>query len=160
MSEVRCQRSEVRGADVRSQMAAEREQRSEGRAHSARGTGFRNEASLFFCIQFYDSWLRELPQEIRSDLQRLSQQARSLGRLAETTVNIPHCAALGSSCSMRPDRFLVLKSPTSTVPKDSVTWSFISGRAGRRRRSLHQLPRRHPNFRIQRWPVAYQKYCG
>ena len=99
----RGQKSEIRG-----QMAAEREQRSEGRAHSAWGTGFRNEASLFLCIQFYDSWLRELPQEIRSDLQRLSQQARSLGRLAETTVHIPHCAATGSSCSMRPNRFLVL----------------------------------------------------
>ena len=37
----------------------------------------------------YDSWLRELPPEIRSDLQRLSPQARSLSRLAETTVNIP-----------------------------------------------------------------------
>ncbi len=37
----------------------------------------------------YDSWLRELPQEIRSDPQRLSLQARSLSRLAVTTVNIP-----------------------------------------------------------------------
>ena len=37
----------------------------------------------------YDSWLRELPPEIRSDLQRLSPEARSLSRLAETTVNIP-----------------------------------------------------------------------
>ena len=109
-TEVRGQKSEVRGqkSEVRGQMAAEREQRLEGRAHSAWGTGFRNEASLFFCIQFYDSWLRELPQEIRSDLQRLSQQARSLGRLAETTVHIPHCAATGSSCSMRSNRFLVL----------------------------------------------------
>ena len=37
----------------------------------------------------YDSWLKELPPEIRSDPQRLSQQAQSLSRLAETTVNIP-----------------------------------------------------------------------
>ena len=37
----------------------------------------------------YDSWLRELPPEIRSDLQRLSPEARSLSRLAQTTVNIP-----------------------------------------------------------------------
>jgi cardiolipin synthase len=37
----------------------------------------------------YDSWLRELPPEIRSDPQRLSPQARSLSRLAVTTVNIP-----------------------------------------------------------------------
>ncbi|MBE9530585.1 MAG: PLDc N-terminal domain-containing protein, partial [Proteobacteria bacterium] len=37
----------------------------------------------------YDSWLQDLPPEIRSDLQRLSPQARSLSRLAETTVNIP-----------------------------------------------------------------------
>ncbi|CAB1061571.1 Cardiolipin synthase, bacterial type ClsA [Olavius sp. associated proteobacterium Delta 1] len=37
----------------------------------------------------YDNWLSGLPNEIRSDLQRLSPQARSLSRLAETTVNIP-----------------------------------------------------------------------
>jgi cardiolipin synthase len=37
----------------------------------------------------YDSWLQNLPPEIRSDPQRLSPQARSLSRLAETTVNIP-----------------------------------------------------------------------
>jgi hypothetical protein len=37
----------------------------------------------------YDSWLRELPPEIRSDPQKLSPQARSLSRLAQTTVNIP-----------------------------------------------------------------------
>jgi cardiolipin synthase len=37
----------------------------------------------------YDSWLSGLPNIIRSDLQRLSPQARSLSRLAETTVNIP-----------------------------------------------------------------------
>jgi cardiolipin synthase len=37
----------------------------------------------------YDSWLQDLPPEIRSDLQGLSPQARSLSRLAETTVNIP-----------------------------------------------------------------------
>ena len=37
----------------------------------------------------YDSWLQDLPPEFRSDLQRLSPQARSLSRLAETTVNIP-----------------------------------------------------------------------
>ncbi len=37
----------------------------------------------------YDSWLRELPPEIRSDPQRLSPEARSLSCLAETTVNIP-----------------------------------------------------------------------
>ncbi len=37
----------------------------------------------------YDSWLQDLPPEIRSDPQRLSPQARSLSRLAETTVNIP-----------------------------------------------------------------------
>ncbi len=37
----------------------------------------------------YDSWLRGLPPEIRSDPQRLSPEARSLSRQAETTVNIP-----------------------------------------------------------------------
>ena len=37
----------------------------------------------------YDSWLKELPPEIQSDPQRLSPQARSLSRLAATTVNIP-----------------------------------------------------------------------
>lgn len=37
----------------------------------------------------YDSWLRELPPEIRSDPQRLSPEARSLSRLAQTAVNIP-----------------------------------------------------------------------
>jgi len=37
----------------------------------------------------YDSWLQDLPPEIRSNPQRLSPQARSLSRLAETTVNIP-----------------------------------------------------------------------
>jgi len=40
----------------------------------------------------YDRWLSELPKEIRSDLQGLSPQARSLSRLAETTVNIPALA--------------------------------------------------------------------
>ena len=37
----------------------------------------------------YDSWLKALPPEIRSDRQGLSPEARSLSRLAETTVNIP-----------------------------------------------------------------------
>jgi cardiolipin synthase len=37
----------------------------------------------------YDSWLQDLPPKIRSDPQRLSPQAQSLGRLAETAVNIP-----------------------------------------------------------------------
>jgi cardiolipin synthase A/B len=37
----------------------------------------------------YDDWLKELPPDIRSDPQRLSPQARSLSRLAVTTVNIP-----------------------------------------------------------------------
>ncbi len=37
----------------------------------------------------YDRWLQDLPPEIRSDRQGLSPQARSLSRLAETTVNIP-----------------------------------------------------------------------
>jgi cardiolipin synthase len=37
----------------------------------------------------YDSWLQDLPPEIRSDPQGLSPEARSLSRLAETTVNIP-----------------------------------------------------------------------
>jgi cardiolipin synthase len=37
----------------------------------------------------YDSWLQDLPPEIRSDLQGLSPQARSLSRLAQTTANIP-----------------------------------------------------------------------
>jgi len=37
----------------------------------------------------YDSWLKALPPEIRSDSQGMSPQARSLSRLAETTVNIP-----------------------------------------------------------------------
>jgi cardiolipin synthase len=37
----------------------------------------------------YDSWLQDLPPEIRSDPQGLSPEARSLSRLAETAVNIP-----------------------------------------------------------------------
>jgi len=37
----------------------------------------------------YDSWLQNLPPEIRSDPQKLSPQARSLNRLAQTTVSIP-----------------------------------------------------------------------
>ena len=37
----------------------------------------------------YDNWLQNLPPEIRSDRQGLSPEARSLVRLAETTVNIP-----------------------------------------------------------------------
>ncbi len=37
----------------------------------------------------YDSWLQDLPLEIRSDPKRLSPEARSLSRLAETAVNIP-----------------------------------------------------------------------
>ncbi|UCD79177.1 MAG: cardiolipin synthase [Desulfobacterales bacterium] len=37
----------------------------------------------------YDNWLQSLPPEIRSDPQRLSPEARSLSRLAETTLNIP-----------------------------------------------------------------------
>ena len=40
----------------------------------------------------YDSWLQDLPPEIRSDLQGLSPQARSISRLAQTTVNIPALA--------------------------------------------------------------------
>jgi cardiolipin synthase len=37
----------------------------------------------------YDSWLRDLPAEIRSDFQKMSPEARTLCRLAETTVHIP-----------------------------------------------------------------------
>ena len=37
----------------------------------------------------YDRWLQDLPTEIRSDPQRLSPEAWSLGRLAQTTTNIP-----------------------------------------------------------------------
>ncbi len=37
----------------------------------------------------YDSWLQNLPPEIRSDPQRLTPQARSLSHLAENTLNIP-----------------------------------------------------------------------
>ena len=37
----------------------------------------------------YDRWLQDLPPEFRSDRQGLSPEARSLSRLAETTVNIP-----------------------------------------------------------------------
>jgi cardiolipin synthase len=37
----------------------------------------------------YDNWLQDLPPEIRSDPQGLSPEARSLNRLAKTTVNIP-----------------------------------------------------------------------
>jgi cardiolipin synthase len=37
----------------------------------------------------YDSWLRELPPEIRSDPQRLSPVALSINLLAKTTQNIP-----------------------------------------------------------------------
>jgi cardiolipin synthase len=37
----------------------------------------------------YDVWLQNLPAEIRCDPQRLSPQAHSLSRLAETTLNIP-----------------------------------------------------------------------
>ena len=37
----------------------------------------------------YEKWLRELPQEIRSDPQGLSLQGQSLNRLAAATVHIP-----------------------------------------------------------------------
>jgi len=37
----------------------------------------------------YDSWIEDLPPEIRSDPQRLSPEARSISRLAQTAVNIP-----------------------------------------------------------------------
>ncbi len=37
----------------------------------------------------YDRWLQDLPQEIRSDPQRLSPQARSLSHLAVTAAHIP-----------------------------------------------------------------------
>jgi cardiolipin synthase len=37
----------------------------------------------------YESWLQDLPPEIRSAPQRLSPEARSLSRLAENTINIP-----------------------------------------------------------------------
>jgi cardiolipin synthase len=37
----------------------------------------------------YQSWLHDLPPEIRSDPQKLSPEARSLSRLAENTVSIP-----------------------------------------------------------------------
>ena len=37
----------------------------------------------------YDSWLQDLPPEIRSDPKRFSPEARSLSRLAENIVNIP-----------------------------------------------------------------------
>ncbi|MBT8368437.1 MAG: cardiolipin synthase, partial [Deltaproteobacteria bacterium] len=37
----------------------------------------------------YDSWLKDLPPEIRSDPQRLSPEARTISRLAETHVRIP-----------------------------------------------------------------------
>ena len=37
----------------------------------------------------YDSWLQNLPPQILCDPQRLSQEARSISRLAETAVNIP-----------------------------------------------------------------------
>jgi cardiolipin synthase len=37
----------------------------------------------------YESWLQDLPPEIRSAPQRLSPEARPLSRLAENTINIP-----------------------------------------------------------------------
>jgi cardiolipin synthase len=37
----------------------------------------------------YERWLRELPQQIRSDSQRLGSQGRPLSRLAATTGHIP-----------------------------------------------------------------------
>jgi cardiolipin synthase len=37
----------------------------------------------------YDNWLKNLPPENRSDPQGLSPEARTLNRLAQTTVNIP-----------------------------------------------------------------------
>jgi len=37
----------------------------------------------------YDSWLQDLPPEIRSDPQRLSPEARTLSRLTFTSANIP-----------------------------------------------------------------------
>jgi cardiolipin synthase len=37
----------------------------------------------------YDRWLQDLPPDIRSDPQRLSPEARSISRLAQTAVNIP-----------------------------------------------------------------------
>jgi hypothetical protein len=56
----------------------------------------------------YDSWLRELPPEIRTDPQKLSPQARSLSRLAETTVNIP--AMIPGWCT------------TPVVPTSMICW--------------------------------------
>jgi len=37
----------------------------------------------------YERWLKEVPEEIRSDPQRLSSQGQSLNRLAATTVHLP-----------------------------------------------------------------------
>ena len=56
----------------------------------------------------YDSWLQNLPPEIRSDPQRLSPEARSLSRLAETTVNIS--ATIPGWCT------------TPVVPTSMICW--------------------------------------
>ena len=56
----------------------------------------------------YDSWLQDLPPEIRSDPQGLSPQARSISRLAQTTVNIP--ATIPGWCT------------TPLVPTSMICW--------------------------------------
>ena len=61
----------------------------------------------------YDSWLQDLPPEFRSDLQRLSPQARSLSRLAETTVNIP--AMSGNRIQLLDAAEPILRSITSDI---------------------------------------------
>ena len=76
----------------------------------------------------YDRWLQDLPPEIRSDPQRLSPQARSLGRLAQTAVNIPAMSGNRLQLLDAAEPILALyDQATSTMPKNSATWSFTSG---------------------------------
>ena len=56
----------------------------------------------------YDSWLEDLPPKIRSDPQRLSPEARSISRLAQTAVNIP--ATIPGWCT------------TPVVPTSMICW--------------------------------------
>jgi cardiolipin synthase len=63
----------------------------------------------------YDIWMQNLPPEIRSDLQGLSPQARSLSRLAETAVNIP--ALSGNRLQLLDAAELILGSMISDIDR-------------------------------------------
>ena len=71
----------------------------------------------------YDSWLQDLPPEIRSDLQGLSPEARSLSRLAETTVNIP--AISGNRLQLLDAAEPILRSIISDLIRPCFLWEGV-----------------------------------